>query len=94
MRSTVSREEMLEELERQYNGEWVQTRWYRVIDLQGSLSLETSDIEEAREAMRPGDTLQYLWRREEHEWRGVPPGYPETHTIGGVPREEINVSYG
>ena len=42
-------------------------RWWRVIAPDGSLWCETSDEEEAREAVRAGDTLQRLWRLE--RWR-------------------------
>lgn len=44
-------------------------RWWRVIGPDGRLWCETSDEDEAREAMRPGDQLQRLYRAEIHEWR-------------------------
>ena len=50
-------------------GDWYRTRWYRVVDEAGKLWGETSDLDEARECMRPGDTLQLLWAREDTEWR-------------------------
>jgi alkylated DNA nucleotide flippase Atl1 len=51
--------------------DWKRTRWWRVIAPDGSLWCESSDEEENRESMRPGDTLECLWRREhiEQEWR-------------------------
>jgi hypothetical protein len=65
----MDKDEMLAELERQYNGEWFQTRWWRVVGPDGELWMESSDPEECREAMRPGDTLQHLYAREDKEWR-------------------------
>jgi len=45
------------------------TGWWRVIAADRSLWLETSDEQEARDAVRPGDKLQqqYSWTAE--EWR-------------------------
>jgi hypothetical protein len=88
MRSKTTTAEMIEQ---QASGQWYQTRWWRVIDPDGELWGESSDGDEMLEAMRPGDTLQQLWAREDKEWRDAPAAYPETHTIGGTPREEINV---
>lgn len=51
---------------------WVRTRWWRVEGPQGELWSETSNEQEARRDMRPGDTLYRLWRREELEWRPAP----------------------
>ena len=48
---------------------WEATRWWRVTAPDGSVWCETSAESEAREALRPGDTLQRLWQRPEYEWR-------------------------
>ncbi|MGD9622233.1 hypothetical protein [Mycolicibacterium sp.] len=48
---------------------WERDRWWRVIAPDGSLWCETSDEEEARERVRPGDRLETLWRRTEYDWR-------------------------
>jgi len=50
-------------------GEWEPGRWWRVVTPGGTIWAETSDEEEAREAVRPGDTLLRLWQRTEQEWR-------------------------
>lgn len=44
--------------------DWLQGRWWRVIAPDGSLWVETSNPEEAREKMRKGDRLerQYVSR--------------------------------
>lgn len=47
--------------------EWKPGRWWRVLH-KGELWMETSDEEEARRAMRPGDTLQRLWFYEDERW--------------------------
>lgn len=52
-------------------GDWEKGRWVRVVAPDGSLWLETSNEEEARQAMRPGDKLYRLWYREEREWREI-----------------------
>jgi hypothetical protein len=43
-------------------------RWWRVLR-NGQLWSETSDEEEARSAMKPGDKLQRLYYYEATEWR-------------------------
>jgi hypothetical protein len=48
---------------------WEPTRWWRVVDADGSLWCETSDESEARDAIRPGDKLQRLWAVAQQEWR-------------------------
>lgn len=53
-------------------GQWYEGRWWRVIGPDGELWCETSDGDEARESMRPGDTLQRIWEREEQQWRDEP----------------------
>lgn len=60
---------ILEEEERRYKGEWFRGRWWRVIGPDGELWCETSDEDEARESMRPGDKIQRIWEREDREWR-------------------------
>jgi hypothetical protein len=49
---------------------WQPTKWWRVTAPDGSLWCETSNEQEARDAMRSGDTLQRLYERSESEWRG------------------------
>lgn len=44
-------------------------RWWRVIAPDGSLWCETSDEEEARESVRPGDRLQRNYEFMVREWR-------------------------
>lgn len=51
--------------------EWKRTRWVQVRAPDGSLWCETSDEEEARASMRPGDTIARLYERSEHEWRPI-----------------------
>lgn len=46
-------------------------RWWRVLTPTGALWCETSDEREARDSMRPGDTLQRQFVRTEKEWRNV-----------------------
>jgi len=48
---------------------WTPTRWWRVVQRDGSVWCETSDEGEARLAMHAGDKLQHLWTRSESEWR-------------------------
>ena len=52
---------------------WEPGRWWRVIAPNGTLWCETSDEQEARDALRPGDTLFRQWQRTEQEWRADPP---------------------
>jgi hypothetical protein len=55
-------------------GEWVPGRWYRVLQPDGDLWMETSDPGEARpEAERKGWRLFRQWRWERTEWRPEPP---------------------
>lgn len=56
--------------------EWTPGRWWRVVSADGSLWCETSDEDEARESMRPGDTLCRLWERHDSEWRDEPQDRP------------------
>ncbi len=51
---------------------WEPSRWLRVTAPDGSLRLETSDDAEARRLIRPGDTLERLWRRVDQQWRPEP----------------------
>lgn len=48
---------------------WRPTRWWRVIAPDGSVWAETSDEDEARSRVRPGDRLERLFERRETEWR-------------------------
>jgi hypothetical protein len=51
-------------------GKWKPSRWYRVIDFEGVLWMETSDREEAiEEAKVKGFTVYRMWVREQIEWR-------------------------
>lgn len=47
------------------------TSWYRVLAPDRSLWCETSNEEEARDSMRPGDILQKLYKAELMEWRVI-----------------------
>lgn len=49
------------------------TRWFRVVDPEGKLWRETSSLEEAEEAMRPGDSLEHLYQKTVSEWRPIVP---------------------
>lgn len=49
--------------------EWTPGRWWLVEAPDGSLWCETSDEDEARSRMRPGDTLYRSWHRSQDEWR-------------------------
>jgi hypothetical protein len=53
------------------NVDLVPGRWWRVLDAEGGLWMETSNEAEAREAVEPGFTLQNLWvpPRDTGEWR-------------------------
>lgn len=46
-------------------------RWWQVLDSEGKLWCETSDEAEARENVRPGDTLHRLYEKDEAEWRKI-----------------------
>lgn len=48
--------------------EYEPDRWWRVIAPDGSLWCETSVESEARERMRPEDTLERLYVRTERVW--------------------------
>lgn len=52
---------------------WEPGRWWRVTAPDGQLWCETSDEDEARRSVRPGDTLERLWRCVEEEWRQEQP---------------------
>ncbi|OKH81620.1 hypothetical protein EB73_28010 [Mycobacterium sp. SWH-M3] len=52
---------------------WEPGRWWRVTGPDGQLWCETSDEDEARARVRPGDTLERLWRCVEEEWRQEQP---------------------
>lgn len=43
-------------------------RWWRVIAPDGSLWGESSDAQELREGMRPGDRLERIYERTERAW--------------------------
>lgn len=55
---------------------WELSRWWRVIAPDGSLWCETSDMEEARNCMREGDTLERLYMRTENRWVPLIDGDP------------------
>lgn len=50
---------------------WGPGRWWQVLAPDGSLWCGTSDEQEARAAMRPGDRLQRLMQRVEQRWIDV-----------------------
>lgn len=52
---------------------WEPGRWWRVVAPDGQLWCETSDEAEARGSVRPGDTLERLWRCVEEQWRQEQP---------------------
>ena len=54
---------------RRQAGQWEPGRWWRAVAPDGSVWCETSDEQEARAAVRPGDRLFRLWQRSEQEWR-------------------------
>lgn len=47
------------------------TRWWQVVALDQSVWCETSDEDEARRSMRPGDMLKRLYERVDREWQTV-----------------------
>lgn len=51
---------------------WKPTGWWRVIAPDGSLWCESSDEEENRRVMRPGDKLQRHIRKIEEKWVDAP----------------------
>jgi hypothetical protein len=53
---------------------WYPTRWWRAVAPDGSVWCESSNEQEVRERMRPGDTLLQLEERTEQRWvvRQVP----------------------
>lgn len=53
------------------NDDYQPGRWWRVTAPDGSLWCETSDEDEARQALRPGDTLERLFVLTRSEWRPV-----------------------
>ena len=53
------------------NTAWSPGRWWQVLGPDGTVWAETSVEHEARERMRPGDTLWRLWQRRDEEWRQV-----------------------
>jgi hypothetical protein len=65
-------------------GLWDAGRWYRVLDDDGKLWMETSDPQEARdEAIKTGYRLERLWVRTEYEWRSEEtrnPGHEDPET--------------
>jgi hypothetical protein len=50
---------------------WQQTDWWRVVAPDSTIWAETSNEEDARERMRPGDTLYRQWWRVEQAWLPV-----------------------
>lgn len=51
--------------------DWQPGKWWRVTAPDGSLWAETSDEEDARSRMRPGDVLQRMYVLADSEWRTV-----------------------
>lgn len=52
------------------SGGWSEGRWFRILQPDGTLWMETSDGEEARlEGLKQGWPVERLWKREEWEWR-------------------------
>lgn len=66
--------------------EWTAGRWYRILDPNGKLWMETSDPEEVfTEAGATGWPVLRQWRREETEWRREPvPLDPDRPYLPGV----------
>lgn len=52
------------------------TGWWRVLTSEGKLWCETSNGSEALRSMRPGDTIQHLYRKIVEEWHEVIPRPP------------------
>jgi hypothetical protein len=50
------------------DGEWKPGGWWRVVEPDGAIWSETSDEQEARDSMRPGDTLERLYGKAESQW--------------------------
>jgi len=48
--------------------EWQPGRWWRVVAPEGDIWCETSDEDEAREALRRGDRLERLYVRTDRKW--------------------------
>jgi hypothetical protein len=48
--------------------EWEYDGWWRATAPDGSIWCETSNEQEVREAMRPGDTLWYHEQRVDQRW--------------------------
>ena len=51
--------------------DWEPGRWWRVMDPNGKLWFETSNEAEARERMRPGDTLYRQYVQRLSKWERV-----------------------
>lgn len=64
-------------------GEWTPTNWWRVTAPDGSIWCETSVESEAREAMRPEDSLSRLFELTKTRWieqmGGTPSGGEQAH---------------
>jgi len=50
---------------------WEPGRWWRVTAPDGSLWCETSSEREARDSVRPGDTLSRQFVYQDSEWREI-----------------------
>ena len=50
---------------------WEPGRWWRVTAPDGSLWCETSNEREARDSVRPGDTLSRQFVYQDSEWREI-----------------------
>ena len=53
-------------------GEWRDTNWWRVVDKQGRIWCETSDLQEAMGSMEPGVHVLYqLYEKKSSQWKYV-----------------------
>jgi len=64
----VISEKMLEALAREED-KLEPGKWWQVLDPDGKLWCETSNEAEARENVRPGDSLHRLYEKADAEWR-------------------------
>jgi hypothetical protein len=55
-------------VEGDHNNSWKPGGWWRVVEPDGGIWCETSDEQEARDSMRPGDTLERLYGQAASQW--------------------------